>query len=266
MARIAMAQMKMCSCIEKNLEKTISFMEQAKKQGADLIFFPELQLSPFFPQFEKGDASKWLLEEDHPAIRELCGECRRLQIYASPNVYLKQGEYGYDASFMIAPDGSIAGISKMVHIAQAKQFYEKDYYTPSDTGFRVYDTAFGKVGIVICFDRHLPESIRTCAMKGADLILIPTANTAAEPMELFEWEIRVQAMQNRVFAAMCNRVGQEAEMLFAGESLIAGPDGGLIAKADRTEQLVIADVDFRQRESARNSCDYLNLLRPEFYT
>lgn len=265
MARIAMAQMQMCSCMEKNLKKTITFMEQAQIKGADLIFFPEIQLSPFFPQFEKEDASRWLFEEDHPAIREICSACRRLRIYASPNIYLKQGENRFDASFLIAPDGSIAGISKMVHIAQAKQFYEQDYYTPSDTGFHVYDTALGKIGIVICFDRHLPESIRTCAKQGADLILIPTANTASEPMELFEWEIRVQAMQNRVFAAMCNRVGQEAEMLFAGESLIAGPDGGLIVKADRTEQLVIADVDFRQREQARNGCDYLKLLRPEYY-
>lgn len=265
MVRIAMAQMQMYGCMEKNLAKTISFMEQAKKQRADLIFFPEIQLSPFFPQFEKGDASRWLLEDGHPAIREICEVCKRLQIYASPNVYLKQGENRFDASLMIAPDGSIAGISKMVHIAQARQFYEMDYYTPSDTGFHVYDTTFGKIGIVICFDRHLPESIRICAKQGADLILIPTANTAAEPMEMFEWEIRVQAMQNRVFAAMCNRVGQEAEMLFAGESLIAGPDGGLIVKADRTEQLVIADVDFRQRERARSGCDYIKLLRPECY-
>ena len=63
----------------------------------------------------------------------------------------------------------------MVHIAQAKQFYEQDYYTPSDTGFKVFDTPFGKVGIVICYDRHLPESIRTCTLKGADLIIVPTA-------------------------------------------------------------------------------------------
>ena len=72
----------------------------------------------------------------------------------------------------------------MVHIAQAENFYEQDYYTPSDDGFKVFDTEFGKVGIVICYDRHLPESIRTCVLKGADLIIIPTANTKSEPMEM----------------------------------------------------------------------------------
>ena len=97
----------------------------------------------------------------------------------------------------------------MVHVFQAPQFYEVDYYTPSEDGFKVFDMPFGRVGIVICFDRHLPESIRTCSLLGAALVIVPTANCKAEPMELFEWEIRVQAMQNSVFVAMCNRVGLE---------------------------------------------------------
>lgn len=80
----------------------------------------------------------------------------------------------------------------MVHVAQAYQFYEQDYYTPSDDGFQVFDTSFGKIGIVVCFDRHYPESIRTEALMGADLILIPTVNTKSEPSEMFEWELRVQ--------------------------------------------------------------------------
>ena len=79
----------------------------------------------------------------------------------------------------------------MEHIAQNKNFYEQDYYTPAKDEFKVFSTPFGKIGIVICFDRHLPENIRTCALKGADLVIVPTANTKAEPMELFEWEIRV---------------------------------------------------------------------------
>lgn len=261
--KIAMAQMQMCDNLSENLEKSISYMKLAKQKGADLILFPEIQLSPFFPQFEGRDASRWLLEEDHPAIRMFCGTCRELNLYASPNIYLKLGEDAFDASLMITPGGSIAGISKMVHIAQAEHFYEQDYYTPSDTGFQVYDTAVGRIGIVICFDRHLPESIRTCAKRGAELILIPTANTAAEPMELFEWEMRVQAMQNRVYIAMCNRVGQEGAMLFAGESLVAAPDGSLVVKADRAEQLVLADINPGARKG--NGCNYLQLLRPEWY-
>lgn len=99
---------------------------------------------------------------------------------------------------MIDSNEGLVGVSKMVYVYQANKFYEQDYYTPSEDGFKVYDTPFGKIGIVICFDRHLPESIRSCAKQGAELIIIPTANTLDEPMEMFEWEIRVQAYQNIV--------------------------------------------------------------------
>ena len=84
----------------------------------------------------------------------------------------------------------------------------------TDVGFKVFETEFGKLGIVVCFDRHYPESIRTEALKGADLILIPTVNTKAEPSEMFEWELRAQAFQNSTIIAMCNRVGAEGDMDF----------------------------------------------------
>lgn len=102
---------------------------------------------------------------------------------------------------------------------------------------------FGKVGIVICYDRHLPESIRTCTIMGANLIIVPTANTKTEPLEMFEWKMRVQAMQNQVFIAMCNRVGKEDNMDFAGESLVINPKGDVIVKADAKEQLLMCDVN-----------------------
>ena len=154
----------------------------------------------------------------------------------------------------------------MVHIMQAAQFYERDYYTPSEDGFLVFDTPHGRVGIVICFDRHLPESIRTCALKGADLVIIPTANTKSEPMELFEWEIRVQAMQNQIFVAMCNRVGREDGMDFAGESLIVHPSGDVICKADDREQLIVQELDLAEARLWReHKRPYLRQRRPECY-
>ena len=88
------------------------------------------------------------------------------------------------------------------------------------------------VGVVICFDRHFPESIRTCAMKGAELIIIPTANTKNEPTQLFEWEVRVAAMQNGAFIAMCNRVEQEGNMDFCGKFIVVDPNGDVIIKAN----------------------------------
>jgi predicted amidohydrolase len=162
---------------------------------------------------------------------------------------------------MIDADGEIRGISKMVYIYQAEDFYEQDYYHPSEDGFIVYDTPFGKVGIVICFDRHMPESIRSCAMQGAELVLIPTANHDKEPMELFEWEVRIQAFHSQVYVAMCNRVGPEDHLNFCGESLVAGPYGELAGKADRSEQLFFADVPTGEIRTVRSLKTWLALAK-----
>lgn len=185
--------------------------------------------------------------------------------YLSPNLYLEQEGGRYDTSLWIDPQGNLLDTAEMVHIAQARQFYEQDYYEPSRTGFKMFDTPFGKIGIVICYDRHLPESIRTCALKGAQLILIPTANTKVEPMEMFEWEIRVQAMQNQVFVAMCNRVGLEGEMEFAGESLVVHPSGDVLLKADDREQLLTCEVDLQEAAELRKKVPYIKTRRPEWY-
>ena len=238
--KLALAQISMASNMQENLEKSLLFCDQAN--GTDLLFFPEIQLSPFFPQYEKRNVDCYCLQPDSVEISKLKEKAAQHHYYLSPNVYLERQGKRYDTSLWITPDGQLADTAQMIHIAQAKQFYEQDYYTPSDTGFKVFDTPFGKIGIVICYDRHLPESIRTCTLKGADLIIIPTANTKAEPMEMFEWEMRVQAMQNQVFIAMCNRVGREDAMDFSGESLVIHPSGDILAKADDSEQLLTCEI------------------------
>ena len=252
--RLALAQMKMDTSIDRNLAKTIQYMERAAEAGADMIFFPEVQLTPFFPQYEKRDAESWAMDLSGVEIAAIRDTCRRLNLCASPNIYLKKGEL-----LMLDADGQIMGVSKMVHIAQAQYFYEQDYYTPSDDGFKVYDTPFGKIGIVICFDRHLPDGIRSCAQQGADLVIIPTANIEGEPLELFEWEVRVQAFQSTVYIAMCNRVGPEGDLMFAGQSLLAGPDGNLLYKADDKEQLMVLDVPLETVTRERVARPWLTL-------
>jgi len=167
--------MQMRSSVQQNFQKALRAIEKASEAQADLIFFPELQLSPFFPQYEGADGEKYLLSLEDEVVRKIAAKCRERRVMASPNMYLSENGSHYDASLFISADGAIQGVSKMVHIMQSRHFYEQDYYTPSNDGFKVYDTSFGKVGIVICFDRHLPESIRTCVALGADFILIPTA-------------------------------------------------------------------------------------------
>ena len=261
--KLAMAQMRMTGSMDENLKTSLEMCDSAR--GCDLLFFPEVQLTPFFPQYEKRDVSGYILKPDSEPIRLLCNAAKKNGLYMSPNVYLEADGKRYDTSLWIDSNGKLLDCAKMVHIAQAEQFYEQDYYTPSDDGFKVFNTPFGRVGIVICYDRHLPESIRTCTLMGAQLVIIPTANTKAEPMEMFEWEIRVQAMQNQVFIAMCNRVGKEGDMDFAGESLVVHPSGDVICKADDKERLVCCEIDLAESDAWRAKKPYIPTRRPECY-
>ncbi len=262
--KLALVQMRMEKSLSQNLAKSLHYCDQAS--GCDLVFFPEIQLSPFFPQYPHRCADAYCLELQDPAVHELQQKAKEHGYYLSPNVYLHLNGQKYDSSLWITPGGEIAGIAKMVHIAQNQNFYEQDYYAPSEDGFQVFQTPFGKIGIVICFDRHLPESIRSCALQGAELVIVPTANTKAEPLEMFEWEMRVQAMQNQIFIAMCNRVGTEDAMQFAGESLVIDPKGRLLAKADDQEQLLTCEIDLQKALQARENLDYLSLRRPDQYS
>lgn len=263
--RLAMAQMSCGENQQSNLEKSISAVRKAAGGGADIILFPEVHLSPFFPQYPGRDAHPYSHGIHSETVRVFQDACREYRVWAVPNIYLRENGKYYDASILIDSSGEIVGIQKMVHIAQAEQFYEQDYYCPSDTGFQVFDTKLGKIGIVICFDRHYPESIRTESLMGADLILIPTANTKSEPLEMFQWEIRVQAFQNSVAIAMCNRVGREDEMDFAGESLVTDALGNLIVMADDQERIVYADIGVEASGRIRSQKPYTQLRKPEFY-
>lgn len=267
--KLALFQMKNDGNIQANLEKSLCAIETAAKNGADLIFFPEIQLTEFFPQFSKNyqpkNVEKYRVSLNSKIIKAFCEAAAKNHIIVSPNVYLEENGKSYDASVLISKNGKILGTQKMVHVAQAAQFYEQDYYVPSDDGFKVFDTDFGKIGIVVCFDRHYPESIRTEALRGADLILIPTANTKAEPQKMFKWEICVQAFQNSVAVAMCNRVGRENEMDFSGESIVADANGNVLKLADDKEQILYSEIDLYQSQKVRSSKPYTTLRRPKFY-
>lgn len=167
-------------------QKSVKLIAEAADKGADLVCFQEIQLSPFFPQYPHKDVKKYMVSLDSDYVKGIQVACRDCQIFASPNFYIEEKGRRYDMSLLVDDRGEIIGRQKMVHVAQCEQFYEQDYYEPSEEGFDVFDTKFGKIGIVVCFDRHYPESIRTEALRGAELIIIPTANTKSEPSELFQ--------------------------------------------------------------------------------
>lgn len=263
--KAAMYQMENAGSVQANLAKSLDAIKKASEAKADIILFPEVQLTEFFPQYQGRNVRQYELTIDSDIVKAFCDACRKYHIMAVPNLYLKEGQKAYDASILIDRSGDILGIQKMVHVAQAPNFYEQDYYTPSDTGFHVFDTEIGRIGIVVCFDRHYPESIRTEALMGADLILIPTVNTVEEPMKMFEIELCAQAFQNSVWIAMCNRVGKEENMIFAGESLFIDPNGETKEKADQTEQILYADIDTDAAHRIRMAKPYTELRRKEWY-
>lgn len=269
--KIAMAQMAMSASVSENLKKSLDMIQRAR--GSDLIFFPEVQLTPFFAQYHREDLESHtgLSPEDvitspgDGVLHKFRKAAEDAGLYVSPNFYQKQEDGCYDTSLLIDPWGKVVGDAEMVHVISLPQFYEAEYYTPSRNGFEVFDTRFGKVGIVICFDRHLPESIRSCAMKGAELIIIPTANTKSEPMDVFRSEIVAEAFQNNVFIAMCNRVGAEGAMDFAGQSLVVDCNGKVLLEADDREGLLSCDIDLTRCKTARRMRPYIDCVRPEVY-
>lgn len=263
--KLALIQMSNLGSVEANLNKSLQAIEKAASQGAELVLFPEVQLTEFFPQYRNQDVRKYLVSINDDIVKQFCDICKKNNIMAVPNLYLLENGNAYDASILIDNTGMMQGIQKMVHIAQANQFFEQDYYTPSDDGFKIFKTPFGNIGIVVCFDRHYPESIRTQTLQGADLILIPTVNTKAEPSLMFEWELRVQAFQNSVAIAMCNRVGMEGDMDFSGESIVIDANGKVLAKADDTEQILYVDVDIKEARKIREQRPYTRLRQPKFY-
>jgi N-carbamoylputrescine amidase len=246
----------------ENLAKALAYLERAADEGAHLVLFPESQLSPYFPQFPNRDASRYRVGLEDPLVEQLRQACRARRILATANLYLAEATGNYSATVMIGRSGEILGVSRKMHITCVPSFYEQHYFAPSGEGFHVYDTSIGRIGVVICYDRHYPESIRSCALRSAELILIPTANTTAETMEMFDWEVRVAAFQNNVYLAMCNRVGIEDAMSFAGQSLVVDPDGEVVARVGSEEQLLMAEIDLGRVQASRRERPYLALRNP----
>lgn len=258
MIKIAIAQHACVDDLKANLDKALSMIERAASMGADLVCFPEIHLSPFFPKHKGGDASQWTVTPDHPCFEAFSRVARTNKITIISNLYLEnaQGER-HDASPVFGPDGSLLGISRMNEIAQFDGFWEQDYYAPH-TGHQVYDLPWGKLGVVISYDRHFPESYRACALAGADIIATPTCCEADEPLDLFEAEMRTLSFQNCVFSLLANRCGEEEDRTYAGHSLICGPGGNVLKKGGSQPDLLMYDTDIPARRKIAETRGYLN--------
>ena len=267
--KIALIQQKASNDVKTNIEKAVQSVKEAAKNGANIICFAELAFTPFYPQ-KPADKNKFDLAETipGPATNIFTKLAKELGVVIILNLYERDGENTYDSSPVINPDGNILGVTRMIHITDYTCFHEKGYYTPGNNGAPVYDTGFGKVGVAICYDRHYPEYMRALALQGAEVVFIPQAGAIGEwPEGLYEAELRVASFQNGYFTALCNRVGEEECLTFAGESFVCNPEGSVIARAAKgTEEILYSDIDLKKVKTSHAKKLFLRDRRPELYS
>jgi len=266
--RLALVQQRVTSGKPENVARGLRAMEAAARAGARVVCFAELAFEPFYPQRPAaGDEAARAEPVPGPTTRLFMSRAAELGVVVVLNLFETDGERCFDCSPVIDSDGTLLGKTRMVHITDYDCFHEQGYYSPGDTGAPVYDTRAGRIGVAICYDRHFPEYMRALALSGADLVLVPQAGAVGEwPEGLFEAELRVAAFQNGYFAALCNRVGAEVHLTFAGESFVCGPDGTVLARAPRLEDHILyADLDLETARRSHARQLFLPHRRPELY-
>jgi predicted amidohydrolase len=266
--RIALVQQSASLDKAANVRRGLDALERAARDGAQVVAFAELAFEHFYPQ-RRAAPGPWRLGEPVPGhTTELfVRKARELGVVVVLNLYERDGNRGFDCSPVIDADGSLLGRTRMIHITDYACFHEQGYYTPGDTGAPVYRTRAGRIGVAVCYDRHFPEYMRALAIGGADLVVVPQAGALDEwPDGLYEGEMRVAAFQNGYFVALCNRVGREECLTFAGESFVCAPDGRVVARGPKLEEAIVyADVDLAEAARSHARRLFLQHRRPELY-
>ena len=266
--KIALVQQRASEDRRANRQRGLEAVESAARAGAQVVAFAELAFDPFYPQDR---ATEQLLQNAEPVpgptTDAFAAAARDLGVAIVLNLFERDGDRTFDTSPVIDADGSILGKTRMVHITEYACFHEQGYYAPGDRGVPVYDTRFGRIGVAICYDRHYPEYMRALALGGAQVVFVPQAGAVDEwPEGLYEAEMQVAAFQNGYFTALCNRVGPEPRLTFAGESFVCDPAGRVIARAGReTEEILYGDLDLAMVEASHARRLFMRDRRPELY-
>jgi N-carbamoylputrescine amidase len=251
-----------------NVARGLAGLETAARAGAKLACFAELAFEWFHPQRPAtGDVRELAEPIDGPMVTAFRRKAKELGVVTVLNLFERDGDRTYDSSPVIDADGSLLGVTRMVHITEYACFHEQGYYTPGDRGAPVFNTRVGKVGVAICYDRHFPEYMRALALGGADLVIVPQAGSVGEwPEGLYEGEMRVAAFQNGYHVALCNRVGVEDCIEFAGESFVCDADGAVVARAKQSvDDILYAEIDLAAAERSHARQLFLKHRRPELY-
>jgi beta-ureidopropionase len=266
--KIALVQQHSTKNKEENVARGLKAVETAASNGAKLVAFPELSFTFFLPQFHASPETLRLAEPVPGPTTDLFAEkARELKTVIVLNIFEREENRTYDCSPIIDANGRFVGKTRMVHIIDAPCFFEKGYYSPGNLGAGVFNTAVGRIGVAICYDRHFPEYMRALALKGAELVVVPQAGAVGEwPPGIFEAELQIAAFQNGYFTALVNRVGKEDMLTFAGESFVTNSNGQIIACAPKGEDCILyANVDFEELKHCPARKYFLSDRRPNAY-
>jgi N-carbamoylputrescine amidase len=272
---------------DENLKRAAQFVRDAARQGAQVVCLPELFKTQYFCQRE--DAALFDLAETipGPSTEVLCKVAQESKVSIIASLFEKRGIGVYhNTAVMIDSDGKILGLYRKMHIPDDPLYYEKFYFTPGDLGFKAFDTHFGRIGTLVCWDQWYPEGARLTALAGAEVLFYPTA-IGWHPAEKEQygtaqhdaWRTiqRAHAIANGVYVAVVNRVGHEtgnirgnevkgAGLEFWGRSFLCDPFGVVLAEASHDkEEILIGEVDAKKMEDVRRNWPFLRDRRIDSY-
>lgn len=275
---IAATQMSCSWDIEDNLAKAERLVRQAAAQGANIVLIQELFATPYFCQDQIADFFDLARPlAGNPIIERFAKLAAELNVVLPVSYFEQSGKVCFNSIAIVDADGAVLGNYRKSHIPDGPGFMEKFYFSPGDTGFKVWKTRFGAIGVGICWDQWFPEAARAMALLGAEILLYPTA-IGSEPQDpdldsSGHWQRVMQghAGANVMPLVASNRIGTEpgkhgTEITFYGSSFIADPTGAKLAEADRTsEAVLVATFDLDAIEKQRRSWGVFRDRRPELY-
>lgn len=266
------------SAFSENYEQQLAKIERlvvaASKDGAEIVCLPELMTTPYFARSRD---LKWreLAEplEAGPTYHRIAALAQKLAIAILATCYERRGEKLYNTAFIVGADGRLAGRYAKTHIPliEAVEAYETMFFDPGEA-LPVFETGGRRIGILICYDRSFPEAWRTLALKGADVIFVPTSSSGFRG-NMYADELKIAAAQQQVFVVAANKAGREllpgeqSPITFYGKSRIIDPRGNAIAALEQEEDAyIIADLDLTAVAAARSDLGYYRDRRSDLYS
>jgi beta-ureidopropionase len=265
--RIALLQMNCSGIRAQNLARAEQMIRKAAQEKAQILLLPEVFHELFFItdlNSKYFDAAEPIPGPITDMMRNLAAE---LGVVIVAPVYESVGRsVYYNSAAVIDADGTLLGVYRKNHIPLNTLFYEKLYFKPGNLGYPVFDTRFGKIGILICHDRHYPEGARALALNGAEIMLVPSATPDKSlSRKVWEKELCAHAIFNEFFVAGLNRTGQEGNYFYYGHSVAFDPSGEMLGQAGEGEEVFLVDCDLNQVTQRRRAWQFFRDRRPDTY-